>query len=64
MNNDKLLSVDLVAGRLGLSPGTVRNMLRDPMNPLRGVKIGRSIRIYESSLKELLLEGEKAMFEM
>ncbi len=62
--NDKLLPVDIVARRLGLSPGTVRNMLRDPLNPLRGVKLGRSLRVYESSLKELLLEGERALFEM
>ena len=62
--NEKLLTVDIVSRRLNLSPGTVRNMVRDPMNPLRGVKIGRSIRVYESSLKELLLEGERALFEM
>lgn len=64
LENDRLLSVELVARRLGLAPGTIRNMLRDPENPLRGVKIGRSLRVYESSVAELLLEGEQALFEL
>lgn len=61
---DKMLDVSTVARLLNLSPGTIRNLARDPMNPLRGVKIGRTIRIYKSSVDELLLEGERNLLEL
>lgn len=61
---DRLLDVSAVSKRLNVSPGTVRNYLRDPWNPLRGVKIGNSIRIFSSSVDKLLKEGEKALIEL
>lgn len=61
---DRLLDVSTVARTLNLSANTVRNLLRNPMNPLRGVKIGRSIRIYKSSVDKMLLDGERDLLEL
>ena len=63
-NNDRLLDVSAVSKKLNLAPNTIRSMLRDPFCPLRGTKLGRSIRVYASSIEELLEKGEADLLEL
>lgn len=53
---DTYYTVDEVAEKLKVKPRTVLNLHRD--GKIRGTKVGREIRISETSLKEYL--GEKA----
>ena len=60
---ERLLEITVVAKRLNCSYNTVRSMLEDPDNPLKGVKISKkSIRVIESSIDDLLrdrlMDGE------
>ncbi len=61
---DKLVDINTAAAILTVSPGTVRTLLRDPFCPLRGTKIGRSIRIWRSSIDALLEDGEARLLEL
>lgn len=60
---DKLLDVSAVAKKLNLSPNTIRTLLRDQRYPLRGTKLGKSIRIFSSSVDELIKIGEEEMLK-
>lgn len=52
--NDKLLSVEEVAERLGVTPDTIRHYIRT--HQLTAIRIGNKYRIKESDLKRFLDE--------
>jgi acetyl-CoA synthetase len=54
--NDELLTVQEVSKRLKLTPLTIRRMLR--MGTLRGTKVGRVWRVFESEVDRLLRGGK------
>ena len=62
----KLLEISTVARRLAVSESTIRRMLTDPFNPLKGVRVHRgAIRVLEHSIEDLiqLRSLEKAFHE-
>lgn len=56
IKQDKALKVSAVARRLSVTTRTVYNMFFDKR--LRGFRIGNGIRIYESSVFEMMRPGE------
>ena len=54
-NYPPVLSVDDVAGILGITPKTVRNLIKN--GEIAGIKVGRLIRIPKDRLVEYLERG-------
>jgi excisionase family DNA binding protein len=54
---ESLVKPSVVARRLDMSRSSVYRLFWEGM--LQGVKFGKTIRIYESSVEQLIAEGEK-----
>ena len=53
---EKLLRVDEAAQRLGMKPATIRSKILK--RELSYIKLGRSVRVRESVIMDLILAGE------
>jgi predicted DNA-binding transcriptional regulator AlpA len=52
---ERFIEVSVVAKMFGVSYNTIRDMLDDPDNPLKGIRVGKAcIRVLKSSIDELV----------